>query len=81
MQTLRSVFCSLFTLIFFPISFEAIDVKMIFYSLVNKTHFHKKGFALRLVLKGRIFGFRKWPIAFSHEPEFPVSQPFCSRSF
>ena len=28
---------------------EANDMKMVFYSLVNKTHFHKNGFVLRLV--------------------------------
>ena len=27
-----------------------------------RTHFHKKGFALRLVLKKRDKGTRKWPI-------------------
>ena len=30
------------------------DVKMIFYSHANKTHFHKKGFALSLVMKVRV---------------------------
>ena len=41
---------------------EAIDVKMIYYiySHANKTPFHKKGFALTLVLKVRIFGTRKF---------------------
>ena len=38
---------------------EAIDMEMIFYSHTNETHFHKKGFALSLVLKVRIFGTRK----------------------
>ena len=38
---------------------EAIDMEMIFYSHTNKTHFHKKGFALSLVLKVRIVGTRK----------------------
>ena len=43
---------------------KAIDMKMIFYFHVNLTHFHKKGFALRLVLKVmRVFGTRKWPLA------------------
>ena len=43
---------------------KAIDMKMIFYFHVNLTHFHKKGFALRLVLKVmRVFGTRKWPIS------------------
>ena len=29
----------------------------------NKTHFHKKGFALGHVLRVRVFGTRKWPIS------------------
>ena len=33
---------------------KAIDMKMNFYSHVNKTHFHKNGFALSLVLKVRV---------------------------
>ena len=41
---------------------EAIDVKMIFSSHANKTHFHMKDFALSLFLKVRVFGTRKWPI-------------------
>ena len=40
---------------------EAIDMKMIFYSHVDKTHFHKKRFALSLLLKVRVFGTREWP--------------------
>ena len=35
---------------------------MIFYLCTSKTHFPKKGFALRLVLKVRVFGTRKWSI-------------------
>ena len=34
-------------------------VKMIFYYHANKTHFHKNGFALGLVLRVRVFGTRK----------------------
>ena len=34
----------------------------------NKSHFHKNGFALRLALKQRHKGTRKWPI-------IPVFQP------
>ena len=37
---------------------KAIDMKMFFYFYANKTHFHKKGFALSLVLKVRSFGTR-----------------------
>ena len=35
---------------------------MIFYYHANKTNFHKKGFALGLVLRVRVFGTSKWPI-------------------
>ena len=38
------------------------DMKMVFYPHANETHFHKKGFALGLVLKVRVFAARKWPI-------------------
>ena len=40
---------------------SAFDVEMIFHSLVNKTHFHKKGCALGLILEVRVFGTWKWP--------------------
>ena len=33
------------------------------YCRANKTHFHKKSFALSLVLKGKLFGTRRWSIA------------------
>ena len=33
-----------------------------FHSHANKTHFHKKGCALGLILKVRVFGSWKWPI-------------------
>ena len=41
----------------------AIDLKMMFYSHANETHFHKKGFAqaLGLVSKVRVFGTQTWP--------------------
>ena len=38
------------------------DLQMIFHSHANKTHFHKKGCTLGLILKVRVFGTRKWPI-------------------
>ena len=41
---------------------SAFDMEMIFHSHANKTHFHKKGCALRLILKVRVFGTWKWPI-------------------
>ena len=42
---------------------ETFVVKMSFNYDANKTHFHNKGFALSLVLKVKLFGTRKWPIA------------------
>ena len=39
-------------------------MQMIFHSHANKTHFHKKGCALGLILKVRVFGIRQWPIDF-----------------
>ena len=33
-----------------------------FYYHANRTDFHKKGFALGLVLRVRVFGIWKWPI-------------------
>ena len=36
-------------------------MEIIFHSHANKTHFHKKGCAPSLILKGRVFGTRKWP--------------------
>ena len=37
-------------------------MKMSFNSHAKKTRFHRKGFALSLVLKVRVFGSRKWPV-------------------
>ena len=37
-------------------------MEMIFHSHANKTHLHKKGCALGLILKVRVFGTQKWPI-------------------
>ena len=39
---------------------------------LSKTHFHKKGFALSLVLKVRVFGIRKWPVACENVKAKPV---------
>ena len=38
---------------------------MQFHFHANQGHFHKNGFALRLALKPRLKGTRKWPIRFS----------------
>ena len=37
-------------------------MKMTFHFYANKTHLHKKGFALSPVLKVRVFATRKWYI-------------------
>ena len=37
-------------------------MKMITYSHVDETHYHKKGFALSLVLMVRVVGTPNWPI-------------------
>ena len=39
---------------------SAFDMEMIFHSQANKTHYHKKGCTLGLILKVRVFGTRKW---------------------
>ena len=41
---------------------SASDMEMIFHSHGNKTHFHKKGCALGLILNLRVFGTWKWLI-------------------
>ena len=40
---------------------SSFDMEMIFHFHANKTHLHKKGCALGLILKVRVFGTRKWP--------------------
>ena len=52
---------------------SAFDMEMIFHSHANKTHFHKKGCALSLILKVRVFGARKWPIPESYLCRLPSS--------
>ena len=41
---------------------SAFDMEMILHSPAVKTHFHKKGCALGLILKVRVCGSRKWLI-------------------
>ena len=53
--------CSLLATFDMPLN-SAFDMEMTFHSHTNKTHFHKKGCALGLILKVRVFGTRKWPI-------------------
>ena len=57
---------------------SAFDMEIIFHSHANKTHFHKRGCALGLVLKVRVFGTRKWPIEKSSF--FQNSMPSISSS-
>ena len=56
---------------------SAFDVEMIFHSYANKPHFHKKGCALGLILKVKVFGTRKGPIAWAaknnQEPDLTYS--------
>ena len=46
------------------------DMEIFFYSHANKTHFHKKGCALGLILKVRVFETRKWPILLNFAEKF-----------
>ena len=43
---------------------KAIDMKIVFYCHEKKNRFHKKCFALSLVLKVGVFGTWKWPIIY-----------------
>ena len=49
------------TMVFF-IKREWATFSLVFHSYTNKTHFHKKGSTVSLVLKVRVFVTRKWPI-------------------
>ena len=46
----------------YEVKCSAFDMEMICHSHTNKTHFHKKGSALGLILKVRVFETRKGPI-------------------
>ena len=59
---------------------SAFDMEMIFHSYTNKTHFHKKGCALGLILKVRVFETRKWLITRAHFPFFVFEKPCPSGS-
>ena len=63
---------------------SALDMKMIFHSHTNKTHFHKKGCALCLVLKVRVSGTRKRLIGWQVIPvvmdQDIFNSPRCSRA-
>ena len=62
----------------------AFDMEIIFHSHENETHFHKKGGALGLVLKARVFATRKWPIeksSFSQNSMPSTSSSSCSALF
>ena len=56
---------------------SAFDMQTILHCHANKTHFHKKGCALSLVLKVRDSGTRKWPIV--HQTAFFFSTQYCER--
>ena len=59
---------------------EAIDMKMIFNYDANKTHFHKKGFALSLVLKVRFFWNSEMAYWFACQHEHRV-RTLCIKCF
>ena len=61
MMELKPVNCSPGLLYQNKVKCSAFDMEMIFHFHANKTHFHKKGCALGLILKVRVFGTRKWP--------------------
>ena len=52
---------------------KAVDMKMIFYSQANTTHFQKKRCAFGLILTVRVFASRKWPIIALAELCHPLS--------
>ena len=63
---------------------SAFDKKMTFHSHANKTHFHKKCWALGLILKVRVLGTRKfWLIrfrkfkVFKYEPRLLITWNSC----
>ena len=56
---------------------SACDMKMTF-PHANKTHFHKKGCALRLILKVKILGTPKWPIIWK---EFSCTKKANAKNF
>ena len=55
-------------------------MKMIFFFTANETDYHKKGFGLSLILKGRVFGTQKWPMALKvvYSPVLRVMLPTFS---
>ena len=53
---------------------------MIFHAHANKTHFHKKGCALSLILEVRVFGTWKWPIPAVQSP-LPPPHPGLDSKF
>ena len=60
---------------------SAFDMKMIFHSHANKTHFHKKGCAPSLILKVRVFGTRKWPTRHSTRNSRGLGTSFQGNDF
>ena len=51
-------------------------MEIIFHSHAIKTHFHKKGCVLSLILKVRVFGTRKWPIVQAEKVYFAGREYF-----
>ena len=55
-------------------------MEMIFHCQPNKTPFHKKGCALGLFLKVRVFGTQKWSIVIQRLVMYPLSMLDISSS-
>ena len=51
------------------------EIDLMKYSHANKTHYHKRNFALSPVLKMRVFGTRKWPFTHLWSDFAPTEQP------
>ena len=54
----------------------AIDMKIIFYSHANKTHFHNKSLSVSLVFKVRVFG----TLSFKYVNEL-IRSEYCTYLF
>ena len=59
---------------------SAFDMEMIFHFRPNKTPFHKKGCALGLILKVRVFGTQKWSIVIQRLVMYALSMLDISSS-
>ena len=56
------------------------DMKMVFYSHANKTHFHRKGFELNLVLKVSFWNLEMAYLAHSYRLIYTASYTYLFQS-